>query len=99
MRWLGHPALGLPVGTYRGRFRRRTLTLSPEEAKVHVHVLGKSGSGKSRWLAGWFLSLLRSGYAATLIDPHGDLSRLVLAHLVAEGYFDRPGAHDKVPAR
>ncbi len=61
-----------------------------------MHVMGKSGSGKSRFLAHWYVQLLKAGAAATLIDPHGDTARLVLATLVHQGYFDQPRAREKL---
>ncbi len=77
---------GLPLGTFF--FGLRTLRLPVTEARVHAHVLGKTGSGKSYFLASLFLSMQRAGMAATLIDPYGDLAELVLSHLLAEGRLD-----------
>jgi hypothetical protein len=53
----------------------------------HMHVMGQSGSGKSRFLAGLFLSLHDAGIATTLVDPHGDLAHLILQHLVSRGTY------------
>jgi hypothetical protein len=72
------------------------VTLAPHEAAQHAHVIGVTGSGKSRFLAGLFLELLHAGCAATLIDPHGDLARLVLGHLIARGFFDDSTAYDRL---
>lgn len=80
----------IPLGTYRSWFFPRTLSLSPTQARTHTHVLGKTGSGKSYFLASLFLSLFRAGMPATLIDPHGDLARLLLAHLVSAGELTTP---------
>jgi len=52
-----------------------------------MHVLGKTGSGKSYFLAGLFLQLVAADLPATLIDPHGDLAEFVLAHLIQRGFF------------
>lgn len=41
-------------------------------------------SGKSRFLCQYYLSLVAQNIGVTLIDPHGDLSRLILAHVVAQ---------------
>ena len=79
---------GLPLGTFF--FGLRTLRLPISEARVHAHVLGKTGSGKSYFLAALFLAMQRAGMAATLLDPHGDLAELVLAHLLAGGRLDTP---------
>src|SRR5690349_10374210 len=53
----------------------------------HTHVIGKTGSGKSSWLAAFYLMLLSRGISVTLIDPAGDLSALVLNQLIATGFF------------
>ncbi|MEU1286692.1 DUF87 domain-containing protein [Kitasatospora sp. NPDC005856] len=88
-RWQRLPRI--PLGTYHTcHLIPRTLSLPSDEAQVHTHVLGKTGSGKSYFLASLFLSLHRAGMPVTLIDPHGDLARLVLAHLVAEGDLTTP---------
>lgn len=72
----------IALGTYRRWLMPRTLYLPLSDARVHMHVLGKTGSGKSYFLASLFLSLYLAGQPVTLIDPHGDLAQLVLAHLV-----------------
>lgn len=61
-----------------------------------MHVLGKTGSGKSYFLAGLFLALHKAGMPATLIDPHGDLAELILAQLVDRGAFDDPATFDRL---
>ena len=95
MRW-GERRQSIPLGTYGSAFFRRRLRLAGDDTRSHMHVMGKSGSGKSRWLAGFYVNLLKAGFSATLIDPHGDLARLVLAQLVADGYFDREGAYERL---
>jgi hypothetical protein len=86
----------IPLGTYGSALFKRRLRLDGQDAKSHMHVMGKSGSGKSRWLAGFYVNLLKAGFSATLIDPHGDLARLVLAQLVADGYFDQEDAYERL---
>src|SRR5512146_3186070 len=76
----------LPLGTFW--LGLRTLRLPVTDARVHAHVLGKTGSGKSYFLAALFLAMQRAGMAATLLDPHGDLAELVLSHLLSEGRLD-----------
>jgi hypothetical protein len=66
---------------------REFITL-PVRDLMHLHVIGKSRYGKSYWLAALFVMLLSRGVAATLVDPAGDLSRLVLRMMIATGYFD-----------
>ena len=95
MRWR-EQTKSIPLGTYGSALFKRRLHLDGQDARSHMHVMGKSGSGKSRWLAGFYVNLLKAGYSATLIDPHGDLARLVLAQLVADGYFEREGAFQRL---
>src|SRR5918912_1264271 len=77
-------------------FGKRTFRITPQQARAHMHVLGKTGSGKSYFLAGLFLSMYRAGMPATLIDPHGDLAEMVLSHLVQRGAFQDPDTYDKL---
>ncbi len=96
MRWGGRTSRSIPLGSYGSALFTRWLRLDGDETKAHFHVMGKSGSGKSRWLAGFYVSLLKAGFSATLIDPHGDLARLVLTRLVADGYFETEQAFDRL---
>jgi hypothetical protein len=77
-------------------FLRRSIRISAQQARAHMHVLGKTGSGKSYFLAGLFLSMQKAGIPATLIDPHGDLAELVLSHLIQQGTFKNPKAYDRL---
>lgn len=65
----------------------RRLELSPAAARMHMHVMGVSGSGKSRFLAWLALELQRIGLPFVLLDPHGDMGKLVLAELVRRGTY------------
>src|SRR5919107_2592752 len=75
---------------------KRTLRITPQQARAHMHVLGKTGSGKSYFLAGLFLSMYEARMPATLIDPHGDLAELVLTHLIQRGDFAHRAAYDRL---
>src|SRR4051794_10313315 len=77
-------------------FLTRKIRITREQAHAHMHVLGKTGSGKSYFLAGLFLSMHQAGTPATLIDPHGDLAEMVLSHLIQRGAFQDPQAYDKL---
>ncbi len=93
--WPG-PDHRLPLG-HHGPFPfRRTLALPLAEARTHAHLIGASGSGKSRWLVGWLRSLLRAGQSVLFLDPHGDAARLLLGHLVADGFFEQEEAYERL---
>src|SRR3712207_3390290 len=87
----------IPLGSKRfAFFARKTFHIRAQQARAHMHVLGKTGSGKSYFLAGLFLSMHQAGMPATLIDPHGDLAELVLSHLVQRGTFENEAAYDQL---
>ena len=68
----------LTLGTYGPLpILRLPLNIRRSQANTHWHIIGTSGSGKSFFLAQLFLSLLKQGSPVTLIDPHGDLAKLV----------------------
>jgi DNA helicase HerA-like ATPase len=66
------------------------------QANTHWHIIGTSGSGKSFFLAQLFLSLLKHGSPVTLIDPHGDLAKLVLTHLVGQGRYKDKATYEQI---
>src|SRR4051812_22897451 len=87
----------IPLGTNRFLlFGKRTLRITPQQARAHMHVLGKTGSGKSYFLAGLFLAMHDAGMPATLIDPHGDLAEMVLAYLVQQGTFTDSAIYERL---
>lgn len=87
----------ITVGTYHAfHLIPRVLRITKDVAKAHMHVLGKTGSGKSYFLAGLFLQLFEAGLPVTLVDPHGDLAELVLSHLVQRGVYRNEEAYGKL---
>src|SRR5215210_6859240 len=94
---LWHRGPTLALGTSRFLWLgRRSVRISTRQARAHMHVLGKTGSGKSYFLAGLFLAMYEAGMPATLIDPHGDLAQLVLTHLIQRGEFAHRAAYDRL---
>jgi len=63
---LGHDAGGRP------------LRLTSEEREAHMHVIGSSGSGKSKFLEQMIREDLGNKQGFCLIDPHGTLYKEVL---------------------
>src|SRR4051812_13617630 len=93
--WDSGPTIAL--GTRRMMwFINRPLRITRRQARAHMHVLGKTGSGKSYFLAGLFLAFHEVGMPVTLIDPHGDLAELVLGQLAAAGVFADPAAYERL---
>jgi len=95
MRFLNTPDQ-LPVGFYGPPFFKRWVSLPVADLTRHVFVQGVTGVGKSRWLAGLALTLIRRGEGVTVLDPHGDTARLIFHHLVTDGVYRDHDAFDRV---
>ena len=81
---LGHTREGKPF------------TLTGQDFARHKHIMGISGSGKSYFLASLALLLFRQGVSFCLVDPHGDLAKLILTLLAGSDYFTDPRAYEKL---
>lgn len=90
------PSPSILLGKHKILFFPLHLRVSTKEARSHMHVLGKTGSGKSYFLAGLFLSFFKAGLPATLIDPHGDLAEFILAQLSAQGELTTLNQREKL---
>lgn len=67
--------MAFAVGTTR---RGKTLTLSAEERSRHVHIVGASGTGKSKLMESMIRQDILAGRGLCLIDPHGTLADAVI---------------------
>jgi hypothetical protein len=63
---------------------------------THLYCIGASGQGKSRFLEHLLVQDIVAGRGIGLVDPHTDLARDTLAHLLSVGYFDDPEAFKRV---
>ena len=79
-----------------GLLSLRPYNLRGRNLRNHKHVIGTTGAGKSNFLANYFVSLLKQGIPASLIDPHSDLAVDCLHHLMDEGFFDTPEGREKI---
>src|SRR2546423_13499900 len=86
----------VPIGINYPFFLGRPLNLNLKQIKAHGHAIGKSGSGKSYFLASLYIAILQAGFSVTLIDPAGDLAKLILSNLVAMGCYDDPSFYNRV---
>ncbi len=73
-----------------------SITLTGQELSRFKWVQGLSGSGKSTFMAWLVLSLLRLNYTVVLIDPHADLTRLILGLLAATDFFKHPKSFERL---
>lgn len=70
---LGTTTTGLSLGS--------PVTLCQEDRRRHLHVIGKTGTGKSTFLLSLMMSDLRNGRGLAFLDPHGDAARAVIANV------------------
>src|SRR5207244_35328 len=55
------------------------LRLTPGQRATHTHVIGQTGTGKSRMLESWAMQDILAGHGVAILDPHGPLyNNLVL---------------------
>ena len=66
----------------------RRLFLDPDDRKTHMHVIGSSDSGKSKFLEWMMRGDLENGQGFTLLDPHGTLYNDVV-NFAAHHVLDR----------
>lgn len=68
-----YPTQGIIVGrsTYAGD--ERPIALNPIDLAQHVHIQGKTGTGKSVLTTAMALQQMEQGYGVGIIDPTGDL--------------------------
>jgi type IV secretory pathway TraG/TraD family ATPase VirD4 len=63
----------IAIGRLNHRNDRRHFGIKLEDRFLHIHIIGKTGTGKSTLLGNMALQDLRAGRGFALIDPHGDL--------------------------
>lgn len=63
---------------------------------THLYVIGTTGQGKSKFLESLLVNDIRAGRGCGLVDPHTDLARDTLSHLLSAGFFNQPGALERV---
>jgi len=71
---------------------RRHLSLSPDDRATHMHVLGASKRGKSKFLESLIRQDIRLGHGVCVLDPHGTLYEATLNWCARYGL----GAHRKI---
>ncbi len=75
----------LLLGALDARHQRgRRFGIRAEDLMRHVHVIGRTGVGKSALLERLTLEVAARGMGVALIDPHGDLAARVLDRIPRE---------------
>lgn len=92
----GEPPQNLPVATdlspdekkdinffAKAEFRNQPTTFGLKRAdrRKHVYLIGKTGTGKTTLIANMAINDARNGEGLAVIDPHGDLSEILLNYI------------------
>lgn len=70
------------------RTRGRKIAIPMEGLYRHTYMIGKTGTGKSKFLETLALGGIREGMSVIVIEPHGDLA-YGLANKIPKEYIDR----------
>lgn len=64
----------------RTEFKNKIATfgIKYEDRRKHLYIIGKTGTGKSTMIANMAVNDMRNGEGVAVIDPHGDLSDILL---------------------
>lgn len=68
------------IGKTCGRLPHKRFGIWERDRAFHMHVIGKTGTGKTTLLENLIRQNISAGRGLTLIDPHGDLALRVLAY-------------------
>lgn len=79
------PPDGLPLGTSPAASGRPLrVALSDAERVRHIHVTGRTGTGKSTFLANMAYAIAGKGEGLVVLDPHGTLVTRIASELPEE---------------
>jgi hypothetical protein len=59
----------------------KPISITDEDRRRHLYIIGRSGAGKSRLMENLFLQDVYAGRGAAFIDPHGTSAKRVLDHI------------------
>lgn len=55
--------------------------IKKEDRRRHIYMVGKTGTGKSTLIANMVINDMRNGEGLAIVDPHGDLSEIILDYI------------------
>lgn len=67
----------------RTEYKNRVITFGIKQAdrRRHMYVIGKTGTGKSTLIANMAIDDMKKKHGLAVIDPHGDLSEILLDYI------------------
>lgn len=58
-----------------------TFGIKQPDRRKHMYIIGKTGTGKSTTIANMAINDMKNGSGVAVIDPHGDLSEILLDYI------------------
>lgn len=80
---------GVSLGMVRTHQGKSSYLLPDSVRSSHIHIIGATGSGKSKLIELFLRQDIEHGHGACLLDPHGDLYRDVLKYAIEKRCIDR----------
>jgi len=78
------PAEGLFLGDNVYRGVKKDVYIKREDRRRHMYIIGKSGGGKSQFMASMAIRDILNGEGICVLDPHGDLIEDILCRVPPE---------------
>jgi hypothetical protein len=79
---------GTCIGSCKYTDESRQIHIPDAQRRDHLHLLGKTGRGKSTTLEHIIMHDIEKGHGVAVIDPHGDLIERIL-RLIPKEHIDR----------
>ena len=76
------------IGITNWRNQNKRFGIKDNDRLGHIYVIGKTGVGKTTLLLNMAVSDIESGKGICVIDPHGDLSEILLHRIPKEKIND-----------
>ena len=77
-----------PIGITNWRNQKQSFGILDNDRFGHIYCIGKTGVGKSTLLLNMAISDIQNGHGLCVIDPHGDLSEIILKYIPQERIDD-----------
>jgi len=67
----------------RTEFKNKNIVfgIKKEDRQRHIYIVGKTGTGKTTLIANMAINDMRNGEGIAVVDPHGDLSEILLDYV------------------
>ncbi len=78
------PEEGVLLGTNNYRGVKKDIRIKRDDRRRHMYIIGKSGGGKSVFMANMAIQDIINGEGVCVMDPHGDLVQTVLEKVPPE---------------